>query len=50
MDLIKDMLRRRDRPDNVAYVVGHLYRHAIGRQLKSIMLRGEAYNALPGKK
>lgn len=48
--LIKDMLRRRDRPDNVAYVVGYLYRHAIELQLKSIMLRGEAYNALPREK
>lgn len=47
--IVKSALARSDRPDNVAYVVGFLYRHSMELSLKAIIVRTARYQSLTAK-
>ena len=42
-ELVRLWLKTKSRPDNLVYVVGFLYRHAIELELKAILVRGRLF-------
>jgi hypothetical protein len=45
--LVRDWLEHKDHPENVAYAIAYLYRHAIELEMKWIIVRRQSFQVLP---